>query len=276
LDSLKIPAAGYSRHFKFLKERLILRLPLPEQQSVVKILDRAADLRAKRLRALALLDTLSQEIFYDIFGDPVRNTKEWPLVKIRDLVHRIDSGRSPKCLNRPAHNGEWGILKLSAVTGCEYKAVENKALPSSEIPFPECEVKSGDLLFTRKNTRELVGACAIVEETPPQLLMPDLIFRLVPDTEAPVDPIYLHSLLSYPSKRRVVQNLASGSASSMPNISKSRLQSLEVELPPLDLQKQFAEKIRAITSLRRVYRAELSKFDSLFESLQHRAFRSEL
>jgi type I restriction enzyme S subunit len=54
---------------------------LPEQRRIAEVLDRAEALRAKRRAALAQLDTLTQSIFLDLFGDPITNPKGWPTVE---------------------------------------------------------------------------------------------------------------------------------------------------------------------------------------------------
>ena len=147
---------------------------LPGQRRIAAILDQAEALRAKRRHTLAQLDTLTQTLFLDLFGDPVANQKGWRRMPFAELLTGIDSGWSPTCLDRPVAGDEWGVLKLGAVTWCEYNPAENKALPLHMEPDPSLEVKRGDLLFTRKNTYELVAACALVRETPPRLLMSDL------------------------------------------------------------------------------------------------------
>jgi type I restriction enzyme S subunit len=162
------------------------------------------------------------------------------------------------------------------VTRCEYNASENKALPPNEEPDPSLEVKAGDLLFTRKNTYELVAACAFVRATPPKLMMSDLIFRLRLKDNAPVDKAFLQNLLVYPSKRSAIQKLAAGSSGSMPNISKARLLTVLIELPPLELHREFARRVAAVEKLKTAQRAALAELDALFASLQHRAFRGEL
>ena len=250
--------------------------PLAEQRRIAEVLDKAEALRAKRRAALAQLDSLTQSLFLDLFGDPVANSKKWDRRPFSELLEAIDSGWSPVCLDRPVTGDEWGILKLGAVTRCVYNALENKALPANEEPDPSLEVKAGDLLFTRKNTYELVAACAFVRATPPKLMMSDLIFRLRTKANAPVNKVFLQNLLVYPSKRSAIQKLASGSSGSMPNISKARLLTVPIELPPFDLQREFARRVTAVEKLKTAQRAALSELDALFASLQHRAFRGEL
>jgi type I restriction enzyme S subunit len=264
-----------------VSDRIIFesKLPLPpleEQRRIAEVLDQAEALRAKRRAALAQLDTLTQSIFLDLFGDPVANTKGWPRLSFGNLLTNIDSGWSPICLDRPVMGDEWGILKLGAVTWCEYDSAENKALPPEITPDPELEVKAGDLLFTRKNTHDLVAACALVRSTPPRLLMSDLIFRFCLRPDAEMDERFLHRLLIYPTKRKEMQRLAGGSASSMPNISKERLQSAPIERPPLALQRDFANRLEQVEKLRATHRTALAELNNLFLTIQHRAFLGEL
>jgi type I restriction enzyme S subunit len=171
---------------------------------------------------------------------------------------------------------EWGVLKLGAVTWCEYDENENKALPPDVDPKPELEVHAGDLLFSRKNTYALVAACALVTTTRPRLLLPDLIFRFRLHPDAPVAKEFLHQLLIYPTKRREVQKLAGGSAGSMPNISKGRLEGLPIEVPPEGEQRAFVNRLSAISQSRAAQRASMMELEILSASLQHRAFRGEL
>ena len=237
---------------KFLRTTVLLP-SIAEQRRIAAILDKADTIRAKRREAIAKLDQLLQSVFLDMFGDPVTNPMNWPRVPLAQILDRIESGASPVCLDRPANEVEWAVLKLGAVTRCVFDAAQNKAMNPSTRFDSSLEVRPGDLLFSRKNTYSLVAACALVERTPTRLLIPDLIFRLVPKPEAALSKVYLHALLTYPSKRSEIQKLAGGSAGSMPNISKAKLLQALVELPPIDMQRQFearlsvGKRIRAAT-----------------------------
>lgn len=250
--------------------------PLPEQRRIAAILDKADALRAKRREAIAKLDQLLQSVFLEMFGDPVTNPKGWPQARFSELLESIDSGTSPVCLDRPAIDNEWAVLKLSAVTRCEYDPSANKALPESVEPDKSLEVKAGDLLFTRKNTRDLVAACAFVTDTPPRLLLPDLIFRFRLNPLAPVVPRYLQALLAFPGKRKDIQSLAGGSAGSMPNISKAKLSNALIELPPTDLQSKFERRLKHCDLLKEQQRLALAKLDETFFALQQQTFAGQL
>lgn len=250
--------------------------PLEEQKRIAQVLDEVDALRTKRREAIILLNELAQSLFLDMFGDPVVNPMRWNRNPMSSFLERIDSGKSPKCLERPASSEEWGVLKLSSVTQGTYAPGENKALPAGTEIDDKNEVQAGDLLFTRKNTPDLVATSVYVEQTTKKLLIPDLIFRLVNKHDAPVDRVYLHNLIAYPSKRKKLQALASGSSSSMSNISKAKLLNFECEIPPLNLQQKFTSRLKQIQTARAAHQSHLAKLDELFASLQYRAFRGEL
>ena len=89
LKAIEIPAAGYSRHYKFLKETKIPLPPLVEQKRIAGILDAADALRVKRREALAELDTLLQSTFLDMFGDPVTNPMGWEIPALSEVTDEI-------------------------------------------------------------------------------------------------------------------------------------------------------------------------------------------
>jgi len=256
-----------------------VRLPVPppsEQHRLVEILDQADRLRRLRAEADAKADRILPALFIKMFGDPAANPMGWPRTQLADIIQRIDSGWSPVCEHRPASPDEWGVLKLGAVTSNRYIETENKALPTALDPRPELEVQSGDLLFTRKNTRELVGACAYVGRTRPRLLLSDLVFRLRLAADAQVHPLYMWALLTTPGKRSSIEVLAAGSAGSMPNISKGRLEGLEIEKPPYPLQVWFANAVGSVESLRTDIRLAQESIERSFAILLQRAFNGAL
>ncbi|WKG01871.1 restriction endonuclease subunit S [Mycolicibacterium sp. HK-90] len=255
-----------------------LRVPLPpinEQRRIAAILDTADLLRKKRREAQRMLYDASLSIFVNMFGDPVANTYDYDRLPFGELLMRIDSGTSPVCEARPAADGEWAVLKLGAVSYGTFNPAENKAFLGEVASLRQAEVHPGDFLFSRKNTKELVGATAIVHDTPPKRLLPDLVFRLSFDSSR-VDSEYLHALLRHPRKRQQVVALASGSASSMANISQARLRTLDVELPPIERQREYASHVRAVRSIAKFGESDLKMIEELYNSLQSHAFRSEL
>lgn len=220
-----------------MREMLIPMRSIEEQKHIVEMLNRVVEIKFHRQNELVKLDELIKARFVEMFGDPVSNTKGWKRVIIDECVDSIENGKSFVCDSMARIGEEPAILKLSAATYGVYKPEENKAIINESDFIEGAEVHSGDLLFTRKNTPELVGMAAYVFMTPKKLMMPDLIFRI--NTKQNCRKIYLWKLINHELFRSQIQNLASGSAKSMSNISKERLGKLHICLPPLDLQIEF-------------------------------------
>ena len=250
-----------------------MEIPLPsldEQHRIAAVLDKVSDLIAKRHQQLDKQDELVKVRFVEMFGDPVSNPKGWQLVPLGECMTTIDNGKSFVCSNETRKN-EWpAILKLSAVTYGEYNSNENKALLDSSQFIENAEVHSGDLLFTRKNTPELVGMAAYVYSSPAKLMMPDLIFRL--NTKDNCSKIFLWRLINHELFRKNIQSIASGSAKSMSNISKERLMQLVIYLPPIKLQNQFADYVAQTEKAKTTINRSLEKLETLKKALMQEYF----
>lgn len=205
-----------------------------------------------------------------MFGDPVSNPYGWDIVAFDDCLESIENGKSFVCDSMARVDERPAILKLSAATYGVYKPEENKAIINEEDFVESAEVHAGDLLFTRKNTPELVGMAVYVESTPKKLMMPDLIFRL--NTKANCNKIFLWKLINHDLYRSQIEGAASGSAKSMSNISKERLGKLRFPLPPLELQEQFADFVNQVDKSKVIIQKALDRTQLLFDSLMQQYF----
>lgn len=225
-------------YYKDYKNEMF-RLPdILKQQEVVFVLEKVEKIMKERRQELLYLDDLIKARFVEMFGDPISNPFRWDKILLNKCLESIDNGKSFVCDSVARVGENPAILKLSAVTYGVYKPEENKSILDEKDFVESAEVYEGDLLFTRKNTPELVGMAAYVVSTPPKLMMPDLIFRL--NTKKSCNKIFLWQLINHDLFRGQIQNIASGSAKSMSNISKERLGKLSIYLPPIELQEQFA------------------------------------
>ena len=227
--------------------------PIEEQRALAEKLWAANDLKEKYQHLLAATDEMLKAKFREMFGDTSQNSKEWAMPEFGNSLIGIENGKSFVCQNEPRKNDYPAVLKLSAVTYGEYRPWENKAVLELSQFNPQAEVKAGDLLMTRKNTLELVGACSYVYDTPPRLMIPDIVFRL--NVKPCYDKRFLWALLNHPDQRRRLQCIAGGTNTSMVNISKERLCALPMVVPPLKLQREFV----AIADTAEVSKVELKK-----------------
>ncbi len=247
--------------------------PLEYQRQISRFLTQIEELIEKREESINLLDKLIESTFLDIF---LNNTyrADWEVIKLENVINSIDGGWSPVCQNFSRKNNKYAVLKLSALSKNTYNAKENKEMKDETKPKINILVKNNDLLFTRKNTYELVGSCAYVFETEENLFLPDLIFRL--NTNNKINKIYLWKLLTSLEWKLKLKKIANGAAGSMPNISKAKLLKLDCLLPPIKLQDKFSKIVIQIELTKSVYKDSLDKLNQLFNSTAQKAFKGKL
>ena len=204
---------------------------------------------------------------------------KWLKTRLGDLIDGFEAGRNLRAEGRPATGTEFGVLKISAVSWGRFQPEENKALLARDAPKPHELVKKGDLLISRANTTELVGAVARVCEEHPRLMLPDKVLRLKV-REHVVDPAFLLQALRLPAVRNHFEANATGTSDSMRNLSQPKLEAAPVLLPPLNEQRRIVAKLEALQSRSRRARESLEAVPPLLKKLRQcvlaAAFRGDL
>ena len=250
--------------------------PLEEQERIVMLLDEIEEMRRLRTQADLRTSNLVPALFYEMFGDPIENSRQWPMLSVSSFVSELQGGRSVNPAGEDEAAGRFRVLKISAVTRGEFRPEESKPLEASYKPPSSHHVCEGDLLFSRANTTEFVGATSYVFETPPNLLLPDKLWRFVWKEPRAVEPLFVWWLFRSARMRRELGQLATGTGGSMKNISKSKVMTLEVPVPPLSLQEEFAQRVTEIRNLEEQQAASRVRLDAVFRSTLHQAFSGKL
>jgi type I restriction enzyme S subunit len=256
----------------FLAGLTILLPPLPEQRRIAEILDKADALRAKRRAALAQLDTLTQSIFLDMFGDPATNPKGWPQDPIGDHARKIGSGATPR--------GGEASYKAAGITLIRSMNVRDGAFLRDGLAFIDDEQAAqleGVAVETDDVLLNITGASVARVCRAPADVLPARVNQHVAIIRptATFNPHFLEQCLLSPSEKERLLKIARAGAT-REAITKSAIEQFRVIRPPRDLQDLFAVRVAASEETYRQMRATLGEMDSLFASLQHRAFGGEL
>lgn len=251
--------------------------PLDEQQAIVDMVERLRSRVEKgRSGLLALIGRIERLRAAQLAVNYDEAAASGGLLRLGELLEDIEAGKSFKCPGHPAANGKPGVLKLGAVTWGRFDASENKELPPDVTPDPRWRVRQGDLIVSRANTVEYVGASVLVQQTKQQLYLSDKTLRLVPVPG--VDRRWIKAVLSAPQARRQMSALATGTSDSMRNISQAKLRSVQVPAQPKDLEHRLS-RLEVLDSSRLHLRSEVQRCielaDSLHRALLRSAFRIE-
>ena len=247
--------------------------PLPEQRRIADILDRAEELRAKRRAALAKLDTLTQAIFIDLFGDPKANPKSWPVTPMADLF--ATSPIFGSMIPPESEERGWLSLRVGNIQDWNLDFSDQKYIDLSKEAIERHSVRDGDLLMARAiASREHLGKCVVVYPRGRKWAFDSHLMRIRFDP-VKAEPEFIRHLLMTPGGRSLFLS-ASRKSTVQYNVNTKEISALRIPVPPLPLQQEFARRVAAVEQLRSAHRVSLAQLDALFASLQHRAFRGEL
>ena len=224
--------------------------PLSQQRAITDYLDRETTrvdrLIAEKERILQLLAERRRTLITRAVtrglhpGTPTRDSGvpglgpipvHWRTVRFRFLTASIEQGWSPPTENRAPSTGEWGVLKLNAVSQGRFDDTAAKALQPGLTPRTHLMVHPGDFLVTRSNTPLLVGDVCFVESTRPRLMLSDLIYRLNLRLDM-IDGRFLAYFLTLPIGRSQIEIDARGTSASMVKISQEHIKDWWIPVPP--------------------------------------------
>lgn len=257
------------------------QIPLPslaEQGRIVEKLDSLNAQSTTAAAALTQIETLitryKAAVLAAAFAKPGIGASP---SKLGHVITGIKAGKNLRCVERPPEVDERGVVKVSAVTYGVFDPTQSKTLPDDFEPGADTLIQSGDFLFSRANTIELVGACTIVDTAPGNLYLSDKILRLdMPDERKAWVDLFLKS----PTGRAALEEASSGNQHSMRNISQKALMEIVIPLPPLEEQAEIVAQIEAafaqIETLARATAAARAALVQLDRALLTRAFQGKL
>lgn len=224
-------------------------LLVPQNTSEGSASDLLQDIRQEKDRLIAKGTIRRDKPLPKIDDDdlPFEVPDGWTWTRLGASVLDSEAGWSPSCENTPRAPGNWGVLKVSAVSWGQFRPHENKALPAHLAPKPEYEVQPGDFLLSRANTEELVARSVLVDAHEPMLMMSDKLVRLRLSTL--INPQYLNLFNNSRVARPYYAAHASGTSSSMKNVSREVVLNLPVAMPPAAEQDRIVARVAELRQL---------------------------
>lgn len=256
----ELNSKGTGSTFKAINKNVLgeTEIPLPSldrQQYVSVILDKLSDLIFLRKQQLVKLDELVKARFVEMFGDITET------VPLSYYISALSAGKSlageKECVNK--------VLKTGAATYDEFDPTQIKNLPTDYIPRTDHLIKTGDIIISRMNTLELVGATAYIWEAPQNTYLPDRLWRAEISKNA--CPIFIWQLLIQDSSKEEIRKIASGTSGSMKNISKPGLLGICVKKVKFEIQKEFSIFVEKIHRRKLTIQQSLGKLEALKKSL---------
>lgn len=268
-----LESLGNGATFKEVSKAIVSRVeipvpPLAEQKRIAAILDQADSIRRKRQQALRLTDEFLRSVFLDMFGDPVTNPKGWPRMSLETACSWVVD--CPHTTPRWTEAGE--ICLRTSNLGDGIFIWDDKRYISEDQHVERSrrlELECGDIVLSREGT---VGIAAIVPAGT-RMSMGQRLVQLRPDDQFMLSQFLLRLILWVLDPTRIRQVMV-GSTSKHLNV--GELRKLNIICPPLALQKTFDHVGCYTLQTRERQLLATAEADTLFQSLQRRAFTGQL
>ena len=230
-----------------------------DQKIIVQTLNAVKQLISQKEAELVKLDNLIKARFVEMFGDKDET-------KISDYIDSLEAGKSlagtEKCENK--------VLKTGAVSYDYFDVSQTKYLPKDYRPVDAHKVNPGNIVISRMNTIELVGAAAYVWNVPDKIYLPDRLWKAKIENDA--NPIFVWQTIIHPKTKELIRRIAGGTSGSMKNISKSKFLEMPVKKATREEQDQFAIFVTQIDKSKFAVQKSLEKTQLLFDSLMQEYF----
>jgi len=262
--TLKLIEGGYSRHFKFLKEK---NLPVPEnvsdQAHIANTLSKAEALISQRKESIKLLDEYLKSMFLEMFGDPVRNEKGWKIDNVISYADCIVPGRDkPKSFSG---NIPWYTTDDLVHKSYVLKSRKNLGLSSEEIQQVRAKlIPAGSVLMT------CVGDLGVISICKEDCVVNQQLHTF--QCRKGMNNVFLMFALSFQTKFMY----KSASITTVPYMNKTICNSIPLINPSFNLQTKFAQIVDKTEAIKAQYQQSLHELEDLYGGLSQRGFRGEL
>ncbi|MCM0708571.1 restriction endonuclease subunit S [Faecalicatena sp. BF-R-105] len=248
---------------------LKIELKLPTIETQKKIVDRLIKVEQiiqLKKRELQKLDTLVKSRFAEMFGDPIQNPYNWSIKSLLEMgyckngmnFHTGDSGIELYCL------GVGDFKNYSIIDGTD----QLSKISLNEMPPEESMLQNGDIVFVRSNgNKDLVGRCVLVYPHDVQTTYSGFCIRYRL-TSREVNKNYLLRVLKTDSMRKQM----TGRGANIQNLNQKTLATLNIPIPPIELQNQFADFVASIDKSKSKIQKSLQETQLLFDSLMQKYF----
>ena len=253
-----------------IKNLVVPLPPLTEQKKIAALLDAADSLRQKDKALVAKYDELTQSLFLEMFGDPVRNEKGWEKLNGNEYAEKISVG---VVIQPASYYVEKGVIALRSLNIRPNKIVlENLVYFSEQANKNQLHksiLKENDVVIVRTGA---TGTAAVVPKILDGCNCIDLI--IVRADKSIINPIYLSLFFNSDFGKNIVSGKEVGGIQKHFNI--GAIKSLSIPVPPIGIQNRFAVIVKNILQQKEVLNLQIEQSENLFQGLLQRSFKGEL
>ena len=252
---------------KVLEETKVPKIPLEKQKEFSEILERIYGVIQARKEELQKLDSLIQARFVEMFGDPDTNTKGWNECALSEKLNVV-GGYAFKSDGFSEGSGI-PVLRIGNINAGFFRPV-NLVYWQEDESLDRYAMHPGDLVMSLTGTvgKDDYGNVCILGDDYDMYYLNQRNAKL--EIIEGIDKFYLSQLLKFEQIKKKLTGISRGVRQA--NISNKDILNLVVPVPPMELQRQFADFINQVNKSKVAIQAALNKSQLLFDSLMQKYF----
>lgn len=254
----------------YLSEIGIPMLNSTEQQKIVSILDKADEIRIKKKQANEKLDEFLKSTFVDMFGNPVNNTKNYPVQNIASFA-KVKIGPFGSSLHKEEYITD-GIPLVNPSQIVDEKIVFDSSVSITEKKYKELQaywLQKDDIIIGRRGE---IGRAAVVSNNVRCICGTGSLFIRI--NKPVIQPLILQKIISSNTMKEKLLNNSVGVT--MNNLNAGIIENLGIAIPPIEKQNKFAQIVEKVEEQKQKNEKVIEQMDNLFNSLSQKAFKGEL
>ena len=248
--------------------------PINHQRHIAATLDKANELIALRKKQLKELDALAEAVFYDMFGDPTKNEKEWKCIKMESGLAVYPQNGLYKPSSCYVEKGGTPILRIDAFYDGKVTDWSSlKRLSCSDKELKSYHLNENDIVINRVNSIEYLGKCALIRGLHEITVFESNMMRFRMNSEILDTRFIVHLLCSKFIYNQIIKHAKK--AVNQASINQKDVLDFDILLPPLSLQSHFATIIEKIEEQKAQVRKSLQESEDLFQRLMQDLFKPD-
>jgi type I restriction enzyme, S subunit len=254
---------------KILRKIQIMLPPLETQKKIVSLLEKAEKSKEWRKEADDLTKDFLESVFLGMFGDPIKNSNHFDILKLKEVCEKITDGT-----HHSPPNSETGEVPYITAKNIKKEGIKlnNLTFISRKIHeeiYKRCNPEKGDVLYIKDG---VTTGIAVVNKFDYEFSMLSSVALL--KMKDLINPHYLSFLLNTDQMYSKIRESMGGAA--ITRLTLVKIKEIEIPLPPIELQNKFASIVKEVESMKEQQKHSKNQIDNLFNALMQKAFKGEL
>lgn len=243
--------------------------PLPsikEQKKISELLEKCTSIIATNKQMLEKYDTLIKSRFIEMFGDPSKNSKNWEIKKLGDIIQVLGGYAFS---SKAFRNSGIPVLRIGNINSGEFRP-SNMVFWNDDEKIERYAIYPGDLVMSLTGTvgKDDYGNVCVLGNDYPKYYLNQRNAKL--EIMGNLDKFYLSNLLKVPEIKSRLTNISRGIRQA--NIANKDIENLKIPVPPISLQNDFATFVQQIDKSKFTVQKSLEKAETLYKSLMQEYF----